>query len=144
VKKESPQTIHVFGLPFGEIFIKSKFNSEGIVRSFDDLIWALKTFQFENPQVGMIGSFLKKYFQYGQDVKFFEEEKMIKLMIKLLNKCKNQSSNQSLVNLRLSISSKKDNDKETEEKIINLEKNELGDVMDASLNQEPRDSPKRR
>ena len=115
-----------------------------MVRSFEDLTWALKTFQYENPQVGMIGTFLNKYYKYNKEIKFFEEDKLIKLMIKLLENSKNQSTNQSLINLKLSISTKKENNKEMEEKIQNLEKTELGDLMDTSLNEDPRDSPRRR
>jgi hypothetical protein len=144
VDNQNANIVKVYGLTGGDIFIKSKYNTEGVVRTFEDLIWALKTFQFENPQVGMIGTFLKKYFKYGEEIKFFEEKNLIDLMKKLLSKSKNHSSQQSLFNLRLSISSKKNNDKELEKKIESLEERELGELMDKSLIDEPRDSPKRR
>ena len=144
VNKEDPQKIKVFGLPKEDLLIKSRFNPEGIVRSFTDFEWALKTFEYENQSVGVIGSFVKSYFFKKKEIKFFEEKKMIKLMLKLLQKSSKNKSKRSLMNLKLSIQSRKENPKEIDEQLKKIEQNELGDSMDVSLIEEERDSPERR
>lgn len=133
----------VFGLTEGDIFVKSKFNPGGTVRTFEDLEWALKTFEFENPGVGIIGSFLKAYFKKHKSVRYFEERQLITLMLKILKKSSKIKSKQSLLDLKISITSGNNNSIEMDQKIESLG-NELGQSMDVTLEEEPRDSPERR
>ena len=115
MNKTNAQNVEVYGLPRGDILIKSKFNEKGIVRSFDDLIWAIKTFQFENPCVGIIGLFVKNYFKKNKAIRYFEEKNLIKIMLKVLQENLKNKSKQSLLNLKLSITSGKLNGKEIDE-----------------------------
>ena len=131
-------------MPKGELLIKSKFNPEGIVRSFEDFEWVVKTFEYENQSVGIIGSFVKNYYKNKKEIKYFEDKKLIKLMLKLLQNCSKNKTKRSLMDLKLSITSGKDNNKEIDEKLKQIEKTELGETMDISLIEEDRESPERR
>ena len=124
--------------------IKSKFNPEGIVRSFEDFEWVVKTFEYENQSVGIIGSFVKNYYKNKKEIKYFEDKKLIKLMLKLLQNCSKNKTKRSLMDLKLSMTSGKDNNKEIDEKLKQIEKTELGETMDISLIEEDRESPERR
>lgn len=131
-------------MPKGELLIKSKFNPEGIVRSFENFEWAVKTFEYENQSVGIIGSFVKNYYKNKREIKYFEDKKLIKLMLKLLQNCSKNKTKRSLMDLKLSITSGKDNNKEIDEKLKQIEETELGETMDISLIEEDRESPERR
>lgn len=126
------------------MLIHSKFSSTGVVRSFDDFEWALKTFEFENPRVGSMGISIKSYYKRHNQIKFFEKQNLLKLMIKLLHKTSRNMTKQSLMNLKMSITSENQRDKDLEQKMKELEKTELGESMDVSIHEEPRDSPRRR
>lgn len=144
MSKPNQNDVRVYGQPGGDLFILSKFASEGVFRSFDDFEWTLKTFQYENPRVGTIGLSTKSYYKRHSQIKFFEKQNLMKLMIKLLQKTSKNMSKQSLINLKMSITSGNENNRDLEEKVKQLEKTELGESMDVSINEEPRDSAKRR
>ena len=97
--------VEVFGHPSGRFLVKSKFRKGGISRSLSDLEWALETFHFENPSVGIVGQGCKKYFTRGDSVNFFHEKKIISKMMKFLVDQDNSVRSRNLTSLKLSMTS---------------------------------------
>ena len=142
VNNEGTEHVQVFGQPGGDLLVKSKFSREGVLRSFDDFEWTLKTFEFENPTVGVIGQFVRSYFGERKEVKYFEERRLVKLMLGLMQKRRQNRPGQSLVDLKLSITS--GNKRESDSKLEEISKKEGREWLDESLREEPSDSGERR
>ena len=142
--KPNNLNVQVFGHPIGRFLVKSKFNLIGTSRSLEDLEWALKTFKFENPSVGIIGQNILSYFKKGKTVEFFKDKKMISQMLLFLNDRKNNRAQRSLTNLKLSMTSYLE---ENPSIVTNFKRNlkpRISELMDDSFLCEKGDIPDKR
>ena len=94
--------------------IFTELNSKkGVLRTVDELIWAVQTFGQENPQVGVVGENIERLFQGTEPGELVNnyEIKFKKLLLKFQEKENSEIDSETEIDLSVSKIEVKPNDK---------------------------------